>query len=506
MDLLSGKKIIIFGTGSFAEKIDEEIRIKVSYYVDNNSNKWGTYFRGKEIRSPDCLLKEDKQKLIIFIASTWYEDIAEQLEKMGFQEGEHYLLYSDYRELIIEYNGDLPMLGDCILFEVKSSWGEAEGFLPIMYKLKEMYPHYKIVTFFATSALLKQWRNNPLQILLRKVSDIVIFSKEYSQVIDSYKMIRLERILIDVLKKDNIKAIINDGIVLSETIKYLLSKVKSIPIIGYPPGNSPLYLQDREYIDTSFFETVAKIQLPEYALRLVGYECDVKWMRELYKYQGEISVVGHPRYDRWWITKYLSYIQESIANELSTIKSKKIVSFFTRTVHPIYLPKRETFEYLVNSVAELVSHEKDTTLLIKPHPRQDMEELKSILNHYDGLNWRISLLPTMALAKISDYVIAMFSSTILDSAILGKPNIEFYIFEEVGGPTYIKRENGELCSSMNYFGYCDSVSTFEELKGYKEKYLNSKQKVNIFSERQKKLEELFNGSAERAVNAIMQII
>lgn len=87
----SGKKIVLFGTGEISKKVTLQINDHIAYYVDNNNDKWDKEFLGKSVRNPSALLAEDKQNIAIIVASNaYYYEISNQLEEMGFNEGEHY--------------------------------------------------------------------------------------------------------------------------------------------------------------------------------------------------------------------------------------------------------------------------------------------------------------------------------------------------------------------------------------------------------------------------------
>ncbi|OEH86742.1 hypothetical protein BHU72_00250 [Desulfuribacillus stibiiarsenatis] len=86
MKTFEGKKIGIFGTGSAAKCITEKMANSVSFYIDNNPYKWNEDFMGKQIKSPKDLLSEEKNNLIIIVASMHYEEICQQLYGYGFQE------------------------------------------------------------------------------------------------------------------------------------------------------------------------------------------------------------------------------------------------------------------------------------------------------------------------------------------------------------------------------------------------------------------------------------
>ncbi|MBU7006398.1 TDP-N-acetylfucosamine:lipid II N-acetylfucosaminyltransferase [Phosphitispora fastidiosa] len=87
---VADKKIIIFGTGSAGETITKKLANHVSYYVDNNKAKWNTTFMGGKVLNPQTCKNENKDEVIVIIASSFYEEIADQLQKMGFQEYRHF--------------------------------------------------------------------------------------------------------------------------------------------------------------------------------------------------------------------------------------------------------------------------------------------------------------------------------------------------------------------------------------------------------------------------------
>lgn len=83
------RRIILFGTGKFAERlysIFKIIGIKITYCLDNNKLKWDQRFCGINIYNPERLKEEYKDDIIIIVASTYYEDISNQLMEYGFEE------------------------------------------------------------------------------------------------------------------------------------------------------------------------------------------------------------------------------------------------------------------------------------------------------------------------------------------------------------------------------------------------------------------------------------
>ena len=90
-------KIVFFGTGSACSKICANFPYSIDYFVDNSQSKWEMTFKNRKILNPAQLMEEDKDKIMIIIASQYAEAISEQLRGMGFIENKHfwngYLIY-----------------------------------------------------------------------------------------------------------------------------------------------------------------------------------------------------------------------------------------------------------------------------------------------------------------------------------------------------------------------------------------------------------------------------
>lgn len=88
------KKHIIFGGFDYAvrwEMDQDAIYQGIDYFVDNNPELIGTTYLGKPIYSPEKLLEEDKEGILILIGSIIYHTELEfQLKRMGFEEDVHY--------------------------------------------------------------------------------------------------------------------------------------------------------------------------------------------------------------------------------------------------------------------------------------------------------------------------------------------------------------------------------------------------------------------------------
>jgi hypothetical protein len=93
---LMEKSVIVFGTGEAAVKTVNKLNqtdVQISCFVDNDKSNQGRHIFGHKIYDPQYLLKEPKDKIMIIIASMYYQEISVQLEGMGFKKNENFIRY-----------------------------------------------------------------------------------------------------------------------------------------------------------------------------------------------------------------------------------------------------------------------------------------------------------------------------------------------------------------------------------------------------------------------------
>lgn len=85
------RRISIFGAGEYGGRVYESLLrqgIDVKYFIDNDSSKCGDIKSGIPIIEPSSITKEH----FILVASSWFFEISEQLEKMGYRRNDDYLI------------------------------------------------------------------------------------------------------------------------------------------------------------------------------------------------------------------------------------------------------------------------------------------------------------------------------------------------------------------------------------------------------------------------------
>ena len=129
------------------------------------------------------------------------------------------------------------------------------------------------------------------------------------------------------------------------------------------------------------------------------------------------------------------------------------------------------FEFLIRSVCETVFKYEDAFLLIKPHPRQKLDPLLSILSDYPADRWMITKFQALQVSFLSNFVISMWSSIILDALATRKPVVEF--FDHKYNPRALKDKNGNLCSEYGYTKISVPARNKEELKNLVDGYFKN---------------------------------
>jgi tetratricopeptide (TPR) repeat protein len=160
----------------------------------------------------------------------------------------------------------------------------------------------------------------------------------------------------------------------------------------------------------------------------------------------KIKTFGYPRYDSWWIKHLIETEEFQQSQEYQTAKKHKPVFFYiSRGPHPHYL-SIDNYQYLLSSFMETALAYPDSLIIIKPHPRQNLEELNRLLAPYDQDRWIISGLHLMQLTALADVVISGWSSGILDALALEKPVIELWRFD--GRDPSCRRNKDGVCTSI----------------------------------------------------------
>lgn len=92
------KKLIGYGTTSRWADINRIVYLedKVVFFVDSDSNKWGTVFCGKEVKNPEELKKINYDEYAVAVLSAAFEEIKMVLDDMGMKQEINYFNIYQY--------------------------------------------------------------------------------------------------------------------------------------------------------------------------------------------------------------------------------------------------------------------------------------------------------------------------------------------------------------------------------------------------------------------------
>lgn len=107
MEFKMKKEVFLFGASFAGEKAFDLLKDKyyIVGFIDNDSQKWGSKKKGKEVFPPQILKSYDK-KIKIIIASMYYKDIIKQLRGMGYSNYSNFYLkdvYGFYNSTYLDY-------------------------------------------------------------------------------------------------------------------------------------------------------------------------------------------------------------------------------------------------------------------------------------------------------------------------------------------------------------------------------------------------------------------
>lgn len=110
--------LLVFGAGDGGKRVLQQYRfLAIDYFIDNSSAKWGTDFYGYTIKSPDILNELDKKNLRILVASSYYDEIKEQLQSFRLIENIHF--WDGLKELENVFAENTKKLLDSNSFDIK---------------------------------------------------------------------------------------------------------------------------------------------------------------------------------------------------------------------------------------------------------------------------------------------------------------------------------------------------------------------------------------------------
>jgi hypothetical protein len=131
-------------------------------------------------------------------------------------------------------------------------------------------------------------------------------------------------------------------------------------------------------------------------------------------------VIGFPKFYEEWINLVKQF-------DGSEFKGREIVVIYSRPVSEAYMDYDKYEKLLLSSCKIIRKKLNNIPIIIKPHPREDIVLIESILKHENISNVFISRENSMVLAANAKFIISYWGGSILDGLAMGVPSIEYYI-------------------------------------------------------------------------------
>ncbi len=140
--------------------------------------------------------------------------------------------------------------------------------------------------------------------------------------------------------------------------------------------------------------------------------------------KNKISVIGNPEF---YDMKKIKKDQNTLRLKFNFSNDKKIILFTTSKLQRGYISdeKRAYDEYVLEELLNLYSNDPNYIIILKPHPvKEPTFVYEQIIKKFGANNCFIKTENILELIQLSDLLISVESSTIIDAIALGKMVIE----------------------------------------------------------------------------------
>lgn len=130
------RKIVLYGAGGLGHSFLQSFpQLSIAYAVDSDPKRRGDRFHGLTVETPDALRHEDPDRLIVFITSSWHQEIRRTLESIGLSLNRQIFYGSQQAHGRIFFH--LPDLAD---FSKAIDWLDARGGESVVLRWFETLP------------------------------------------------------------------------------------------------------------------------------------------------------------------------------------------------------------------------------------------------------------------------------------------------------------------------------------------------------------------------------
>ena len=336
-----------------------------------------------------------------------------------------------------------------LLLIVATSFGEVDWILPVLSAFHEQNPDWRIITLFGHQIVYQGLQENKeLHEEFAKISSLNIVPQE------------IDLLLENDISSDQVKIILKDfnQDEFAPYKSYIAEKCPNALLVSYPHSN---------YIYSNCTsEPVRVVADPDayskHDLFLLSSPHDIPYWSSFVDV-GKIRTFGYPIFDKRWQEKLAQSPLFLQSEEMARAqKADKVFFHISRHPHPIYLADTD-YQYLLKTMLETVFSYNDSLLIIKRHPRQDLESFLELLKPYDPSRWIFSGFHLTQLCRLADVAISFWASGILNALSVNTPVIEFYRFGK-HNPDWRKLPDGSNTSIYRELCLAAPANTGEELR------------------------------------------
>ena len=212
---------------------------------------------------------------------------------------------------------------------------------------------------------------------------------------------------------DRAEKVLHETTIRSDTFRliYSRSREKKTKVLAYHHGHSLNQIP----------KMPKKRPVNPVATLLIFDKKNSEWGKDLGYVNQE--VIGFPKLHRNWRSMIENFIEESHRS-----RRKQHVVIYTRgwEDHSVYM-ERALFRELISEVYHVLTAESQPTeVVIKPHPRQKISNVKKILDDLKIMNVTVSDEHPGVLAMGAQFAVSMWTSCIFDSLMAGVPTVEYF--------------------------------------------------------------------------------
>lgn len=431
-----------------------------------------------------------------------------------------------------------------IICTFKNSWGEIDSSISILYAIKKKQEDCRIISVIESAEMMKQNIIVPLLFSkLQDISDVFVYpsmlaessrQNDYTtnklfvkimgyyifyknnirtfvrgiitkanliwriyQFLQDLMVARKWSFFIHLVNQDRVEILLEDRTKQTKLQLLLRKKFKNAKVVLFPHATA-LYLKER-ITDKYLVQKAAEALL-------VYSDLGLEWAKYSYPNVREFMVTGFPRYDQWWKDALLNDEAFIMSNEYKiSMQFEKVILLLSQSVRPSVLDYN-VIDYIIKSVADVAMSFNDSLLIIKPHPRQKIEEIQSIMKSFPKDRWLITGIQAIQASMLANIVVSTASSAMLDALSVGKPVIDFFPINPDLCVYFSEEGNG--LSEFSYLKLTYHLNTKEEFESVIRDYYEGRNK-DIWEQQKetaKRILMLDNKSSERAASVICGLL